>query len=182
MQLKKIVLIITVLGFFSCSEINRQSAPVEIVVSVSQKSTIFDIINPPIAGDINIQFTSIVKRTDVANTRFLDVVLDRIVISYSRNDGGTQVPATFSRRVSILLTAGGTADPGVIQIFDLGASGQAPIAALFPNNGGLDPVTRQPFVALNVIVTVFGETLSGEEVSGRGSFPLNVCVGCRPAV
>lgn len=180
MQFKKIVLILSVLGLFSCSEINRQSAPVEIIVSVEQKTTIFDITNPPAPEDITIKFRSLVKRTDVADRRFLDVVLDRIVISYSRNDGGSQVPASFSRRVSILLSADGTADPGVIQIFDLGAFGQAPIAALFPNNGGVDPVTRKPFVALNVIITVFGETLSGEEVSGRGSFPLTVCIGCKP--
>lgn len=181
MQFKKMVLIIAALGLFSCSEVGRESAPVEIVVSVSQETTVFDILNPPLPDDISILFTSIVKRTDLTDTRFLDVVIDRIVISYSRNDGGSQVPASFSRRVSILLSADGTASPGVIQIFDLSAFNQAPIAALFPNNGGLDPVTRQPFVALNVIVTVFGETLSGEAVSGRGSFPLNVCVGCRPA-
>jgi len=180
MQLKKMVLIITALGLFSCSEINRESAPVEIVVSVTQTEILFDLLNPPLPGDITIQFNSIVKRTDLTDTRFLDVILDRIVVSYTRNDGGTQVPASFSRRVSILLTAGGTASPGVIEIFDLGALSQAPIASLFPNNGGLDPVTRQPFVNLNVIVTVFGETLSGENVSGRGSFPLTVCVGCNP--
>jgi len=180
MQFKKIVLILSVLGLFSCSEINQESAPVEVVVSVSQKELDFDLLNPPKSGDITILFTSIVKRRDVVDTRFLDVVLDRIVISYSRNDGGTQVPATFSRRVSIFLAQGGTGTPTTIEIFDLGAFGQAPIAALFPNNGGVDPVTRQRFVALNVIITVFGETLSGEKVSGRGSFPLNVCVGCNP--
>lgn len=180
MQFKKIVLILSVLGLFSCSEINTESAPVQVIVSVSQKEIVYDILNPPKSGDITIQFNSIVKRTDITDSRFLDVILDRIVISYSRNDGGTQVPATFSRRVSILLKQGGSASPGVIEIFDLGAFGQAPIAALFPNNGGLDPVTRQAFVNLNVIVTVFGETLSGAEVSGRGSFPLTVCVGCNP--
>jgi len=55
---------------------------------------------------------------------------------------------------------------------------QAPFAALLPQNGGRDPETGLRFVKMDVIIDVFGETVSGEDVSARASAPFTFCAGC----
>jgi hypothetical protein len=54
----------------------------------------------------------------------------------------------------------------------------APFAALLPQNGGRDPVTGRPFVKLDVIVEIFGETLGGDRVYDATRFPLDFCYDC----
>ena len=51
-------------------------------------------------------------------------------------------------------------------------------AALLPVNGGRDPQTGKAFVSMDVIITLFGQTLAGERVSGSTKFPLTFCFDC----
>jgi hypothetical protein len=55
---------------------------------------------------------------------------------------------------------------------------QAPFAALQPVNGGRDPETGKAFVKLEIILTIFGQTLAGERVSGTTRIPLDFCFAC----
>ena len=59
-----------------------------------------------------------------------------------------------------------------------GAFDQAPFAALLPQNGSRDPETGKPFVQMDIIIEVFGETLAGERVSGSARSPLTFCFHC----
>jgi hypothetical protein len=63
-------------------------------------------------------------------------------------------------------------------VFDIGSLTQAPFAALMPQNGGRDPETGNRFVKMDVIIDIFGETISGERVSARAQAPFTFCVGC----
>ena len=178
---KLVVLLVVVLAglLLSCSETNRQTTPIELVATVSQDITTVDLTdeNCGTLGTVNIK--SIVKNLDTSDTRFLDVRLERLSVSYQRTDGATLVPASFSQTISGLITANsaGTELNDFI-VFQADAFTQAPFAALLPTNGGLDPETGKPEVQMDVILDIFGETLSGENVSARARFPLTFCYDC----
>ncbi len=130
----------------SCNDINRQEAPVLLVVSNTQE----------------------LHRLEI----------DRYQVSYVRTDGGHLVPAPFVRSISTVIAAGAAAEGTNFQAFDPGAVNQAPFAALLPQNGGRDPETGKPFVVMDVILTVFGQTLAGERVSGNTRLSLEFCFSC----
>ena len=182
MKLRKLftILVVVMAGLLlSCSETNRQTTPIEMIATVTQDITRVDLIDDDcgLLGTVNIK--TIVKNADTADTRFLDVRLDRMAVSYQRSDGGSLVPASFTQTISGLITANsaGTALNNFI-VFQADAFNQGPFAALFPNNGGLDAETGQPEVRMDVILDIFGETLSGENVSARARFPLAFCYNC----
>ena len=77
-----------------------------------------------------------------------------------------------------MIAVGGSADDSLFQIFESDVFTRAPFAALFPQNGGVDPETGRRVVSLQVIVEVFGETLGGDDVYDSTSFPLEFCFDC----
>jgi len=62
--------------------------------------------------------------------------------------------------------------------FEVGALSQAPFAALTPSGGGRDPETGKTVVTMDVILTIFGDTLAGERVSGSTRLTLDFCYSC----
>jgi len=113
------------------------------------------------------------------NNTFNDVKLDRYQVTYQRTDNGKLVPPSFVRSTAQLLTAGGTPQSlSDFVAFETNALNQAPFAALLPQNGGKDPETGLGFVKMDIILTVYGETLAGERVQGSARFPLNFCYNC----
>lgn len=171
-----------------CSEANRETAPVELIATVNQDIQLIDIRNPPDPDSEadrigTIQLRAIVKRgstpTLPIDTTFLDVQLRRYRVSYRRTDGGTLVPASFVRTISgLVVTGGGATTVNDFLVFEFDALSRAPFVALLPNNGGRDPETGRLIVEMDVIIDIFGETLSGEDVSARAVFPLTFCAGC----
>lgn len=168
--------LIAVLG---CSEINETAAPVELIATTDQDVLVIDLLNLPQQNIGTITLRAIVKRTDVTDTRFLDVKLSSYRVAYQRTDGGTLVPESFVRTTSGIIPVGGA--PTALNDFLLvqgPALTQAPFAALLPQNGGVDPETGQQIVKMDAIVDIFGETLAGDEVSARTRIPLWFCAGC----
>jgi hypothetical protein len=109
----------------------------------------------------------------------LDVKLDRYEITYLRTDGGKLVPPGFVRATAQVVTlAGGAQSLSDFVAFETGAFSQAPFAALQPQNGGKDPETGNGYVKLDIILTVFGQTLAGDRVQGSAHFPVNFCFNC----
>ena len=168
------------IGLIGCSEANRNTSPVELILSGTQEILTIDLTNPNQSGTIGtIEIRAIAKSTSNADPRYLDVRLLKYRVSYQRTDGGTVVPAPFVRTISGVVAVGGAAQPlNDVFIFAADALNQAPFAALLPNNGGRDPETGQNIVKMNVIIEVFGETLAGDPVYGRDVSPIWVCAGC----
>jgi hypothetical protein len=171
----------------SCKEINRQSSPVQLVVTTDQKLQRLDLA-PNAAGCDQSIGTVIIKSILIqnaanpanlpTNTTFQDVKVTSYTVNYVRTDGGTQVPAPFTRSISITITTGGTGQSTAFVAFAPDAFSQAPFAALLPVNGGRDPQTGRAVVQMDLILTVFGETLAGERVSGQTRVPLDFCFQC----
>jgi hypothetical protein len=176
----------------SCNSINKESSPVKLVVTNDQTLQQIDLAPGATGCDQNIATINLqsVLLQDQSNTslptdnRFNDVKIDSYSVSYVRTDGGKAIPQPFVRSISGLILAGGSSSfLTQFLAFEPDAVTQAPFVSLLPVNGGRDPETGKDFVKLDVIVTVFGQTLAGERVSGSTRLPLNFCFatcnGCR---
>jgi len=178
---------LTAAALLSCKESNRQNSPVTLIVTTTQTLQRIDI--RPNAqncdqsvGTVNIK-NMLVQGTNPSenlptNSTLDDVRITGYRISYRRTDGGTSVPASFTRSISLLVPINGIGDLGTFLILQTDALTQAPFAALLPQNGGRDPQTGRTVVQMNVILEVFGETLAGERVSGSTTIPLDFCYDC----
>lgn len=173
-----LLLILGVLPFGGCSEMEQETAPVELIATSTQNVTLIDILNPPTnLGTVQVQAR--VKRSDTTDTRFLDVRLTTYRISYRRTDGGTLIPEPLIRPTSGIVPVGGAGTPlNDILILSLDQLTQAPFAALLPQNGGRDPETGRSSIRMQVVIDIFGETLAGDEVSARVIEEYTFCAGC----
>jgi hypothetical protein len=172
-------------SMLTCSEINKQSAPVRLVVSNTQILHKVDLAGgtgcDKDLATVTIEArllppTSVNLPTDI---RFDDVRIDRYRVSYLRIDGGHLVPASFVRSISSLIVVnGGSQNLTSFLAFEPTALNQAPFAALLPQNGGRDPETGRSIVTMDLILEVFGQTLAGEAVSGNTRLTVDFCVEC----
>lgn len=165
----------------SCSgELTDNAAPVEFVVTHTSTVSVLDIApnnDPECNADLGtIQMRVIPKNTSVGGN-LVQVRVNRYRVSYRRTDGGTVVPAMFVRAIDTLVGVGQTA-PASFSLFELGALSQAPFVSLLPQNGGRDPETLRPFIRLEVILEVYGETLAGDNVYDSTTIPLEFCYDC----
>src|SRR5262245_12816585 len=170
--------------FVACSDINRQNGPVQLIVTITQ--TISTIDTETGAGGCDISLGTVNLRSlflqggnvEVDN-RFNDVLLRSYRVTYVRTDGGHQVPEPFVRSITGTLATGAAGSTlNNFAAFGPGAFDQAPFAELLPQNGGRDPETGKPFVQMDLILEVFGETVAGERVSGTARSPLTFCFHC----
>jgi hypothetical protein len=186
----KIVTIMTVAlmaGILAaCSDIARQNGPVQLIVTITQNISTIDLENGAAGCDISlgtVNLRSLFLQDPAGkiptDDRFNDVQLRSYRVTYVRTDGGHQVPQPFVQTISGTLAAGSASSTlNNFQAFGPGAFDQAPFAALLPQNGGRDPETGKPFVQMDVLIEVFGETLAGERVSGSARSPLTFCFHC----
>jgi hypothetical protein len=179
--IKKLMALATMLVaglILSCEGAANEPAPVDLVAAWEEPIHVLDFNDPECPGLGTISLRAIPKGT-ATNPAFLDVQLEAYRVSYRRRDGGTLVPASFTRTVSMLIPAGGGAvQLGSFLAFEPGALNQAPFAALFPINGGIDPETGGRSIDMDLIIDFYGETLSGEEVTARAQTAITFCAGC----
>lgn len=191
MRMKRIALIAAVallsVAILSCNSVARESSPVLLVVSGTQNLNQVDLQAGASGcatslGTVEMSVKLLQNQTDPTrptNNNLNDVKLDRYQVTYQRTDGGKLLPPSFVRSTAQVLTAGGAATSlSAFVAFETNAFNQAPFAALIPQNGGKDPDTGLGFVKMDIILTVFGETLAGERVSGSARFPVNFCFNC----
>ena len=175
-----------------CNDVNKQEAPVRLVVSNTQILHTLDLAGDPAGSNKcqqnigNITLASqvleplttnpTISTTELANLETITV--DRYTVSYQRVDGGKLVPAPIVRSTGVVLGPGASGQATSFAIFDPNVFASAPFSALLPQNGGVDPETGRPAITLDVIVTFFGTTGAGERVSGSTRFSLSFCNQC----
>ncbi|HEV2721869.1 MAG TPA: hypothetical protein VG323_17750 [Thermoanaerobaculia bacterium] len=186
-RIASIVAAVLAASVFSCKEVNRANAPVQLIVTTQQSLQRLDLKPGAANCDQNIG-TVTIKNFLIQNTQpppnlplnstLDDVKITSYRISYTRTDGGTSIPAPFTRSISLSVPLNATGDLGTFLAFQPDALSQAPFAALLPQNGGRDPQTGRPVVQMDVTLEVFGETLAGDRVSGSTRIPLDFCFDC----
>jgi hypothetical protein len=170
---------------FGCSgELTDNASPVELVVTNSQNIQILEL-NPTIAasdaecqGSIGTIKMQVFAKREGVDGNAAQVRVTRYRVSYQRTDGGQLVPSPFVRSMDTLIGVGTDADFSSFLVVEPDALSQAPFVALLPQNGGRDPDTGRPFVKMDVIVELYGETLGGSNVYDATRFPLDFCYGC----
>ena len=173
----------------SCNDINRQSSPVDLVVTNTQNVRQIDLNGDAIGSQkcqqntatIHILAVQLQPPSTNPNLTPIDlnqVKIDRYRVSYTRADGGHLVPPSFVRSTSTLVGVNGSAEGTNFALFDANAINLAPFAALKPENGGRDPETGRPIISLDVTLELFGATLAGERVSGSTRMTLDFCFSC----
>jgi hypothetical protein len=175
---------LTSVAMLSCSGVSRETAPVLLEVAGTQTLNQIDLA--PNAPNCNQSIGTVqlsVRQKNASNTggaaNLNDVRLDRYQVQYQRTDGGKLVPPGFVRSTAQLLVANaGASSLSDFVAFETNAFNQAPFAGLLPQNGGRDPDTGLGYVKMDLILTVYGETLAGDRVSGSARFPLNFCYNC----
>src|ERR1700730_7450775 len=126
---------ILLLAAGSCNDINRQSSPIDLVVTNTQILNRLDL-----AGDVvgstkcqqniaTIQILALQLETPTTNPNLTSanlnqVKIDRYRVSYVRADGGHLVPAPFVRSTSSVIDVGGSSDATTFQVFDPSAVNQ----------------------------------------------------------
>jgi len=181
--------VVLLLAAGSCNDINRQSSPIDLLVTNTQILHRLDLAGDAPGsvlcqqniGTVHIQALLLQRPSTNPNLTPADlnqVKIDRYRVSYVRADGGHLVPAPFVRSISTLVAVGQTADATSFQVFDPNALSQAPFAALLPQNGARDPETGRSIVTMDVILEVFGTTLAGERVAGSTRMTLDFCFSC----
>lgn len=181
-----IVMAVAAMGILaSCSDLSRENGPVQMIVTITQNVSTVDIESGATGcavslGTVNLRSLFLQSANDniPTDTRFTDVLLRSYRVTYVRTDGGTQVPEPFVKSISGTLSSTSNSTLNNFEAFPPGAFDQAPFAALLPQNGGRDPQTGRPFVQMDLIIEVFGETLAGERVSGSARSPLTFCFHC----
>ena len=166
-----------------CSgELTESAAPVELVVTNTQNLQIIDLSPTTTDADCDEKIGTInmllVPKRDNVTTNATQVRVTRYRVSYQRTDGGRLVPASFVRSMDTLVTVGAPVAVNEFLVVEPDALSQAPFAALRPQNGGRDLDTGRPFVKMDVVVELFGETLGGDRVYDVTRFPLDFCYGC----
>jgi hypothetical protein len=191
MRLKNIAMIVAIalpsVAILSCKSVAQESAPVELVVAGTQTINQIDLQGGASGcatslGTVSLRILLLQNQNDPkheTNNNLNDVKLDRYQVTYLRTDGGKLVPPSFVRSSSQVITVtGGNQSLSDFIAFETNAFNQAPFVALQPQNGGKDPETGLGFVKMDIILTVFGQTLAGDRVQGSASFPINFCYNC----
>ncbi len=94
----------------SCSnDLNKSASPVELIMTSTQILNRIDLLPSAANCDQNAVLVEIRARlknpAGNVNQQFNDVKLTSYHVSYIRTDGGTQVPAPYSRSINVLLEA-----------------------------------------------------------------------------
>jgi hypothetical protein len=178
------VIVLTVaLAGCSNNEAGKTDAPVYLLVTNTQVLSRIDLGSGAMNCMQNVATVGIQallkNPVTISQQQFNNVHITSYRVSYVRTDGGTAVPAAFTRTLDAIVPVGGAAaNLPPLEAFTPDALVQAPFAALQPQNGGRDPETGRPDVAMDVIIQVFGATLAGENVTASTRFPLDFCVNC----
>jgi hypothetical protein len=186
-QVVPVIVIAVVALIAGCSgDLARSSSPITLIVTNEQKLQRIDIATGAANCDKDIATVTVkpilVTNPNNANlpvdSRFSQVQLTSYRVSYVRRDGGTLVPAPFTRSMSGAVDVDASTALSDFLAFQVGALNQAPFAALRPSGGGRDPETGRNVVTMDVILEVFGQTLAGERVSGSTRLTLDFCYAC----
>lgn len=150
---------------------NRQGeseAPVSIsaTISGSNNPLIVNIAQVAPLQVTEIDLTSNFKNPNATDPQhFADVNLTSYVVSYSRVDGGTRVPAPETFGGFLLLPSGGSAQYHNPPIMYAYAIQQSPFDQLLPFNGGIDQETGRSEIDIVASIVFYGETVSGFRVA-----------------
>ena len=137
--------------------------------------TVSDFDELPIAMSVNseccflqvgsLTVRSVILNPNATNTDLMDVEIKSYQVTFRRLDNGTRVPRPLVQGLFGIVPHGGN-----MQLDDLPVMGpeqllNTPLSDLLFVNGGFDKETGSPVIKLELALTFFGKTLSGDDVA-----------------
>jgi len=137
--------------------------------------TVSDFDELPIAMSVNseccflqvgsLTVRSVILNPNATNSDLMDVEIQSYQVTYRRLDNGTRVPRPLVQGLFGIVPHGGN-----MQLDDLPVMGpeqllNTPLSDLLFVNGGFDKETGSPVIKLELALTFFGKTLSGDDVA-----------------
>ena len=148
------------------STLDNSEAAVFLTVEVSQYNPEVDLCVQQ--TDISIDSMDVIseaKDSTLSLGANQDVNLKRWVIKPYRTDGGTTTSPEWTYDNQVYVPAGGNATLDNYRIYPYEYLGQVPLAYLLPENGGFDPETGNSNIRQSFELQIFGQTVSGKNVS-----------------
>lgn len=112
-----------------------------------------------------VTINSIVTRPGGNTSQLMDVRLQTVQVTYTRNDTGVRVPPPFVYQLTGSIPVGGTLTFNNLPIMTVEQLENPPLSDLLFENGAIDRETGAQIIKLNVTVQVFGRTLGGTNVA-----------------
>ena len=114
-----------------------------------------------------IDIRNITKNPNVSATDLMDVELHTYQVVYRRLDGGKTVPPPLVRRIFGNVPHNGLETLENLPVLDIEQLRSRPLSDLLFVNGGFDRDTGNTVIPIELQLTFFGKTLSGDEVSSN---------------
>ena len=148
------------------SSLDNTSAAVFLTVDIEEFNPEVNVC--AIAGDLTItkmNIQSSPKNPDAGLTPNQDARLVDWEITPRRTDGGTVTSPEWYTSVTVYVPAGGTTTLENYRIYPQEFLDDPPFNYLFPENGGIDPETGNPYVREALGLVISGRIVSGKEIS-----------------
>jgi hypothetical protein len=148
------------------SSLDNTEASVFLTVDITEYNPDVDVCAQ--IGDLAIsqmEITSTTKDPEGTVSAQQDVNLRRWVIRPYRTDGGSTASPEWSYDQLVFVAAGGSADLENYRVYPFEYLSEVPLAYLLPENGGFDPETGRTNIRQSFELTIYGETVSGKQVS-----------------
>lgn len=97
-------------------------------------------------------------------SQLMDVDLEAVEVTYQRVDSGTRVPQPYVLNLLGRITVGGTLTYQNLPVMSRDQLENPPLSDLLYENGGFDKETGDTMIRMNLIIRVFGRTLTGRAV------------------
>ena len=165
---RSVLLGVATLALFSCETRTDRTDTGGVLLSVSD----FDglPIQFSVSSGLFVQVESLTVRSVVTNpaapdSDLMDVELTSYQVTYRRLDTGTRVPRPLVEGIFGNVPRGSTDTINNLVIMGPEQLRNVPLSDLLPINGGFDKETGSRFIKLELALTFFGRTFSGDEVS-----------------
>ena len=167
---------------------NTENAVVLVLVSITPASDPFgDVLSNSgtiLDDTVDVVFSAHLKApvtnasSNTVAPTLQDIILERYEVTYSRTDGGSQVPAGFSRGISlrVRLTPHGevvlreSSYNGLV-IVPSTTKAQPPVSLLI--DPGFESQTGYVNIQVNAHITFFGRTIAGDQVTASAIVGIN---------
>lgn len=111
-----------------------------------------------------ITIESIVRDIDGDTSALMNVEMQSYEVTFTRADGGTQVPPPLVQKIFGIVPVGGTETYDNLPILLSDQIERRPLSDLFIENGGFDKETGRTSILMNLTIRFFGRSIAGEAV------------------
>ncbi len=164
---RALLLLTVLLGAIGCADSVEEVDSGGVILEVDFDNSIFRVgVNDGNLVSLpTVTMNSIVTRPGGPTSQLMDIRLETVQVTYTRNDTGVRVPPPFVYQLTGAIPVGGTLTFSNLPILTVEQIENPPLSDLAFENGAVDRETGAQIIKLNVTVQVFGETLGGTNVA-----------------